>query len=140
MTTPIIPEEAVQAAEAEVRREALEEAAIDELRLKAFKTNSEADREAYFDAVSKWFQDRHLRALSANPAPSEDDTERGKFYHKHWPMGKLLEARRGGLVDHSGGEAWRYEYTHKDENGEYDMLYRRLAPKHKVVTPPEGGE
>lgn len=53
-----------------------------------------------------------------------DGIERGKFYHHHWPMGKLLEARRDGLVDHSGGEAWRYEYSHKDENGKYDVLYR----------------
>ncbi len=50
--------------------------------------------------------------------------ERGKFYHHHWPMEKLLEARRDGLVDHSGGEAWRYEYSHKDEHGKYDILYR----------------
>lgn len=53
--------------------------------------------------------------------------ERGKFYHKHWSTEKLLEARRGGLVDHSGGEAWRYEYTSKDDIGEYDILYRHVS-------------
>ena len=63
-----------------------------------------------------------IRALSSQPVA--DGPERGKFYHKHWGLSKLLEARNGGLVDHSGGEAWRYEYTSKDENGEYDMLYR----------------
>ncbi|WP_444551114.1 dATP/dGTP pyrophosphohydrolase domain-containing protein [Brucella vulpis] len=42
-----------------------EEAAIDALRLKAFETNSDADRQAYFDAVSKWFQDRHIRRMDA---------------------------------------------------------------------------
>ncbi|MEN5297507.1 hypothetical protein ABE530_04020 [Brucella sp. TWI559] len=56
--------------------------------------------------------------------PVAEGPERGKFYHKHWELSKLLEARNGGLVDHSGGEAWRYEYTSKDENGKYDMLYR----------------
>ncbi|MEN5278119.1 hypothetical protein ABE527_14350 [Brucella sp. TWI432] len=61
-------------------------------------------------------------ALSSQPVA--EGPERGKFYHKHWELSKLLEARNGGLVDHSGGEAWRYEYTSKDENGKYDMLYR----------------
>ncbi|MGN7964423.1 hypothetical protein ACTJKP_27255, partial [Brucella sp. 22210] len=31
-------------------------------------TNSEADRQAYFDAVSKWFQDRHYRRMDAERA------------------------------------------------------------------------
>ena len=63
-----------------------------------------------------------IRALSSQPVA--EGPERGKFYHKHWELSKLLEARNGGLVDHSGGEAWRYEYTSKDEHGKYDMLYR----------------
>ena len=42
-----------------------EEAEIDALRLKAFWTNAAADRDAYFAAVSVWFQNRHGRALPA---------------------------------------------------------------------------
>lgn len=42
-----------------------EEFAIDKLRFRAFHTNSDADRQAYFDAVSKWFQDRHTRRMDA---------------------------------------------------------------------------
>ncbi|MBA8838342.1 hypothetical protein [Ochrobactrum sp. RH2CCR150] len=70
----------------------------------------------------------YIRAL--HPVADKPDEagaqgiERGKFYHHQWPMEKLLEARRDGLVDHSGGEAWRYEYSHKDEHGKYDILYR----------------
>jgi len=45
------------------------EAAIDALRLRAFETNSDADRQAYFDAVSKWFQDRHIRRVDAERVP-----------------------------------------------------------------------
>lgn len=41
-----------------------EEARIDDLRLKAFKTNDPIDRKAYFEATSKWFQDRHYREIS----------------------------------------------------------------------------
>lgn len=36
---------------------------IDGLRLKAFRTNAPDDRQAYFEAVSKWFQERDYRAL-----------------------------------------------------------------------------
>lgn len=39
--------------------------AIDVLRLKAFKTNKPADRDAYSNAVSRWFQDRHARDMAA---------------------------------------------------------------------------
>lgn len=57
---------------AAVRKQALEEEfAIDKLRFRAFHTNSDADRQNYFEAVSKWFQDRHIRALSAEPAQGE---------------------------------------------------------------------
>jgi hypothetical protein len=34
---------------------------IEELRLKAFKTNDEEDIAAYFQATHKWFSDRHYR-------------------------------------------------------------------------------
>jgi hypothetical protein len=47
------------------------EAAIDALRHKAFMTNSEADRQAYFDAVSKWFQHRNYRRM-AHPDSSRE--------------------------------------------------------------------
>jgi hypothetical protein len=40
---------------------------IDALRLKAFETNAPSDREAYFKATSKWFQDRHYRYMAAQP-------------------------------------------------------------------------
>ncbi|MBC8718778.1 hypothetical protein [Ochrobactrum sp. Marseille-Q0166] len=80
--------------------------------------------------VMSWLQTQ-VSALSHPVSPDmgverpvEGGPERGKFYHKDWELSKLLEARNGGLVDHSGGEAWRYEYTSKDENGVYDMLYR----------------
>lgn len=36
---------------------------IDALRLKAFRTNNDADRKAYFDAASKWFQDDIYRRM-----------------------------------------------------------------------------
>lgn len=61
------------------RAQALEEAegAIDELRLQAFRTNSDADRQAYFDAVSKWFQDRHYRRMDADRSLSSQPVEDG---------------------------------------------------------------
>lgn len=36
---------------------------IDALRLKAFRTNGDADRKAYFEAASKWFQDEIYRRM-----------------------------------------------------------------------------
>jgi len=42
-----------------------EENRIEALRLKAFKTCKEMDRNAYFHAVSKWFQERHYRNTEA---------------------------------------------------------------------------
>lgn len=45
--------------------EAADENRIDQLRLQAFKTNSEEDRTAYFSAVSKWFQERHYRRMAS---------------------------------------------------------------------------
>ncbi|MBM6396163.1 hypothetical protein JQC79_10420 [Ochrobactrum anthropi] len=73
-----------------------------------------------------------------------DGIERAKFYHHQWPMERLLAARRDGLVDHSGGEAWRYEYSHKDEHGKYDILYRPVKnstiPARLPSAPSEGSE
>lgn len=37
---------------------------VGRLRLQAFATNLEADRMAYFKACSKWFQNRHVAALT----------------------------------------------------------------------------
>jgi hypothetical protein len=48
-----------------------EEQELDRLRLQAFKTNSNDDKAAYYLAVSKWFQDRHYRALS-QPHPADE--------------------------------------------------------------------
>jgi hypothetical protein len=45
-----------------------EEIEIDRLRLAAFKTNSNEDKAAYYLTVSKWFQDRHSRALTSQNA------------------------------------------------------------------------
>lgn len=55
-------------AQVEAMRGALDDEAareVDRLRLKAFATNSEADRMAYFQACSRWFQNRHSAALTA---------------------------------------------------------------------------
>lgn len=49
-----------------------DEQEIDRLRLQAFKTNSAEDRSAYFNAVSKWFQDRHYRRM-AQPVTASDE-------------------------------------------------------------------
>jgi hypothetical protein len=43
----------------------MEEERIDRLRLTAFKTNDPKDRQAYFDAASKWFQQRHYRRTAS---------------------------------------------------------------------------
>ncbi len=43
----------------------LTEEQIDRLRLVAFKSNAYDDRQAYFEAASKWFQRRHYRADAA---------------------------------------------------------------------------
>lgn len=67
------------------RREELvaEEQRIDQLRLAAFKTNSGQDRQTYFDAVSKWFQDRHYRRLDRQEAsvtvPRVTDNDRDEI-------------------------------------------------------------
>ena len=45
---------------------------IDALRLKAFRTNAPSDREAYFMATSKWFQDRHYRYMAARKGDSHE--------------------------------------------------------------------
>lgn len=44
---------------------------VEHLRLQAFATNSIADRQAYFNATSKWFQERHYRAPTSPVSVSE---------------------------------------------------------------------
>lgn len=97
-------------------------------------------RDHEFDGTldNQWMR-AALTAAALSSQPVADGPERRKFYRKHWELSKLLEARNGGLVDHNGGEAWRYEYTSKDENGEYDMLYRHnvnsSVPAHLPASP-----
>ncbi len=54
-------------------------------------------------------------------------TERMKAYHDKWAGSDLAKACGDGIVIDSG-EAWRYEYTHKDELGKYDLWYRTTDP------------
>ena len=82
-----------------------EEAEIDALRLKAFWTNAAADRDAYFAAVSVWFQNRHGRAL---PAVQPDDDLVGhmtKLIAGGLDRIEALTAERdrlrGALLDHN---------------------------------------
>jgi len=47
---------------------------IDNLRFQAFKTNSQSDMDAYYKAVSEYFQDRIVRAMNrAAVTPKEDN-------------------------------------------------------------------
>jgi hypothetical protein len=100
---------------------------IDDLRLRAFQTNADADKEAYLRACSKWFQDRHFRrmvrsSLEASPAPvSEELVEKdvdairdhaarildrmGKT--PHGPKRKLLAAQHVDLTNEAlRAEGW----------------------------------
>ena len=54
----------------QARAEAVEaeEVRIDALRLKAFSSGSKEDRQRYFEAASKWFEDRHYRRMGARAA------------------------------------------------------------------------
>jgi len=54
-------------------------------------------------------------------------TERMKAYHDKWDGDDLAKARADGIVI-DNGEAWKYEYTHKDELGKYDLWYRTIDP------------
>lgn len=53
--------------------------------------------------------------------------ERMKAYHSKWSHDDLMKARGTGIVI-DDGEAWRYEYTHKDALGVYDLWYRHPNP------------
>lgn len=65
-----------------------------------------------------------IRALKPQQNTETSAIEKKKFYHNEWPHDALMAARRDGFIDHNGGEAWRYQFTHKDEKGKYDLLYR----------------
>lgn len=85
----------------------------------AFDHDKQADRD--FSLADCQFA--ALTPTSAEPVAWRS-VER-KFYRSEWELGKLLEARRGGLVTDEG-EAWIYVYSHKDgTGGEYDLLRRR---------------
>ncbi|WP_205468002.1 hypothetical protein [Maritalea myrionectae] len=49
-----------------------------------------------------------------------------KAYHADWSIDDRLKAHEGIVID--DGEAWRYEYTHKDAQGHYDLWYRHGDP------------
>lgn len=72
-----------------------EEAEIDALRLKAFWTNAAADRDAYFAAVSSWFQNRHGRALPAVQPCHVNETAKSE----HDAANMLTPATKGGAHD-----------------------------------------
>lgn len=95
-----------------------DEAAIDALRHKAFRSNSEADRQAYFDAVSKWFQHRHYRRMAHPDSSSEAVMEDGIELAARYVETRLNDycAEHGftdpdtGTVEYPGnGEEYVYE-------------------------------
>lgn len=93
------------------RAQALEEAeaAIDELRLQAFRTNSDADRQAYFDAVSKWFQDRHYRRMDAERALSSQPVADGCKTEREQALEKALKP-----FSDIAGELFAMNYNESD--------------------------
>lgn len=54
-------------------------------------------------------------------------TEWMKAYHADWPDDDLRKARGDGVVT-DDGEAWRYQHTHKDALGIYDVWFRHPDP------------
>lgn len=71
-----------------------EEAAVDALRLTAFKTNAPNDRQAYFDAASKWFQDRHYRRMA-----DQEPGWKGMAHSSSWQAAIAVEDRRQLMED-----------------------------------------
>lgn len=53
--------------------------------------------------------------------------EKLKAYHKDWSYEDLGKARDQGIVI-DDGEAWRYQHTHEDALGKYDIWYRNTSP------------
>lgn len=99
----------------------------------AFISGFEAKGGTITDAINDWpdynpekcsAYERIIRALKPQQNTETSAIEKKKFYHNEWPHDALMAARRDGFIDHNGGEAWRYQFTHKDEKGKYDLLYR----------------
>jgi len=91
-------------------QEADEEACIEDLRLQAFRTNDLGDREAYFEAASRWFQNRHFRRLNAHPAPADDrvrELEEDKERLDWLDAVNLRMNERNGSV-----YGWKYDINH----------------------------
>jgi hypothetical protein len=55
-----------------------EEIEIDRLRLTAFKNGTNENKDAYYRAVSKWFQDRHFRRMESEPFTLSLAAKRGQ--------------------------------------------------------------
>lgn len=53
--------------------------------------------------------------------------ERMKAYHSEWSDDSLVLARGDGIVI-DDGEAWKYQYSHMDASGKYDLWYRQPNP------------
>lgn len=105
-----------------------EEAAIDALRLKAFKTNNDFDKRAYFDAVSKWFQDRHYRRMDAERSLSSPD---------HADAGKV--EGEGWLPIESAPEDGTVILVYRDDAGVFTAHYvEEDAHLSSPLNPPEG--
>lgn len=114
-----------------------EEDRIDQLRLTAFKTNDPSDREAYFDATSKWFQRRYDRRFqgSYDSAEMERDELRVKFARAEKVIdllesnariqGKLL-ADTGRERDDLQNDILLHATAVTELNGEIDMWRERL--------------
>lgn len=55
------------------------------------------------------------------------NVEKMKAYHDKWAHDDLMKARGDGIVIDQG-EAWRYEFSHQDALGHYDLWYRPEDP------------
>lgn len=55
------------------------------------------------------------------------EVEKMKAYHEKWTHDDLMKARGDGIVIDEG-EAWRYEFSHLDDLGHYDLWYRPQDP------------
>lgn len=88
----------------------LTEEKIDELRMTAFRTNDPADRQAYFDAVSEWFQHRDTRSLRAARSASIADTAnlediKQDFYKQGFNAGREIGRNEASIADTAGAKA-----------------------------------
>lgn len=122
------PEEAKAAAQADYEKRilsALEPSSAREQALEeAAKWLDDWSEETWGQDVSPEYAATAIRELKSQQNTETSAIEKKKFYHNEWPHDALMAARRDGFIDHNGGEAWRYQFTHKDEKGKYDLLYR----------------